>query len=74
MGMGYFYATPIAERISMEASRATCIDHPDAPHHAGFGYAGGGFGPYRRCNVCHVVFAKRAARDGNESEALRQQA
>lgn len=63
-GMGFFYASSVAPRISVEAARLRCIDHPDAPFYAGFGYAGGGgLGSYQRCRICHVVFAKRSNGD-----------
>lgn len=57
-------AEDVPAEIGAEAARATCC--PAAPSIAGFGYAGGGFGPYRRCCACSAIFCKTSARDGND--------
>jgi hypothetical protein len=48
--------------IIPEAQAFTCPDHPDDGWTIGFGYAGGGFGHYKRCKVCKRVFGKVAAK------------
>jgi uncharacterized membrane protein len=50
------------EAISPEAARTYCCT--DAGSIPGFGYDGGGFGPYRLCTGCGNVFGKTKARDG----------
>lgn len=45
--------------LSQEAERVVCADHPDARSRDGFGYDGGGFGPYKKCCECGRVFGKK---------------
>lgn len=47
--------------ITLRASANRCPDHPEAKSHPGFGYAGGGYGPYNICDECGEVFGKRQA-------------
>ncbi len=56
-------AESLSPEISDEARRPFCC--PEQNSRVGFGYLGGGFGPYRRCNGCGAVFGKTSARDGN---------
>lgn len=56
------------EEILPEATAHECVDHPEADLEGfttGVGYAGGGFGQYKRCRVCRRVYAKTALKDGN---------
>lgn len=61
-------AADVPAAITPEASNVSCLEHPDGRWIFGFGYAGGGFGPYKVCtsDACHKVFAKTSAKDGNE--------
>lgn len=55
-------AADVPSEITPDAARThCCLGGQSTP---GFGYAGGGFGPYRTC-LCGRVFAKTSARDGN---------
>lgn len=49
-----------------DAVLGRCATHPDATHGPGFGYKGGGFGPYRTCDACGEPFGKTSAKDGNQ--------
>ncbi len=51
---------------TVRARMARCPEHPDATSKPGFGYQGGGFGPYRICDDCGEVFGKTKAKDGND--------
>lgn len=54
--------------IIPEATALECVDHPEADMEGfttGVGYAGGGFGRYKRCRVCRRVYGKVALKDGN---------
>ena len=55
--------------ITVEAARPFCCPDVGLPRSA-FGYLGGGFGPYRLCNGCGLVFGKVSARDGNQGSDL----
>jgi len=57
----------VPAEITFEAELPRCPEHPEEASHAGFGYAGGGYGPYRICNICDKVFGKRSAKDGNDN-------
>jgi hypothetical protein len=48
--------------ITPEAERRACPDHPDGGSRGGFGYAGGGFGPYQVCVACGTIFGKTQVR------------
>lgn len=63
--------------IIPEAQATECADHPEFPTDPdekppgftiGVGYAGGGFGQYKRCGICKRVFAKTALKDGNQGD------
>jgi hypothetical protein len=63
----FFLAAPVAPVPTARASAPNCVDHPGEGFYPGYGYAGGGFGPYQRCKVCHEVFGKtRSEKDGND--------
>lgn len=53
-------AADVPEDITPGAAKPVCCD--DEGWVPGFGYAGGGFGPYKRCTGCGEVFAKTSAR------------
>lgn len=55
----------VPPRPTMEALAPCCPDHPDDSWTPGFGYAGGGFGPYKKCH-CGRVFGKTTVKDGND--------
>ena len=59
-------AADVDRAIPPPAARTYCCE--GAPSSPGFGYAGGGFGPYRRCGQCGAIFAKTPAIDGNEGD------
>lgn len=63
-GLNGLTAEDVPAEVSAEASRPLCC--PGARFAVGFGYAGGGFGPYRRCYGCGEIYGKTSARDGNE--------
>lgn len=48
---------------TVEALAPSCPTHPNAPFLTGFGYAGGGFGGYKKCTICGVVFGKEMGSD-----------
>lgn len=52
--------------VTIEATAPECIYHPDEGYDIGVGYAGGGFGSYKRCRVCRRVFSKVKMKDGND--------
>lgn len=58
-------ADDVPAEIDPNAALARCPEHPDAQSLPGFGYKGGGFGPYRSCYQCGDAFAKQSAKDGN---------
>jgi hypothetical protein len=58
-------AADVPPEPTIAASAARCLEHPDANSLPGFGYRGGGFGPYRSCDACGGVFAKTTVKDGN---------
>ena len=51
-------ADSVPAEITRAAALRECPDHPEAGSRGGFGYAGGGFGSYRICEVCKTVFGK----------------
>lgn len=51
---GLSYIGPL-QKTSMETQ---CKDHPNAGYRKGFGYAGGGYGPYKICKTCNTIFNK----------------
>lgn len=55
--------------IVPEATAPECIYHPeiDSGFTIGLGYAGGGFGSYKRCRTCRRVYAKTKVKDGNDA-------
>ena len=62
--------------IIPEAEAHECVNHPEFPEDPdeptpgftiGVGYAGGGFGRYKRCRVCRRVFDKKPMKDGNDA-------
>lgn len=60
-------AADVPAEPTVQARAPRCTDHPDAASFAGFGYKGGGYGPYRECMVCGEAFAKTDAKDGNQA-------
>lgn len=64
-------AADVPTEISELAARpyCDCGEGAEAGAISGFGYSGGGFGPYRICKACGSVFGKKPARDGNEGRA-----
>jgi hypothetical protein len=38
--------------------RSNCPDHPTVEPEVGFGLAGGGYGAYTYCPVCHRILLK----------------
>lgn len=60
-------AADVPAEVSAEAARIFCgCDRNDCGSVGGFGYAGGGYGPYRVCNGCGEIFGKVAQKDGNQ--------
>ena len=55
--------------IIPEAQHFECVDHPGEGFVIGVGYAGGGFGSYKRCRVCRRVYSKLPLKDGNDGMA-----
>lgn len=49
--------------VREEAKSQRCPEHPQAPYYEHFGMAGGGFGPYKICEVCSRVFDKQVSDD-----------
>lgn len=45
-----------------------CVDHPNASSTPGFGFAGGGFGPYSICDECGKLFDKQIVYDYDEED------
>ncbi len=63
-------AADVPAEISDTAARPLCDCETPGPQSVpGFGYAGGGFGPYRVCDGCGSVFGKRSMRDGSAGSA-----
>lgn len=71
-GIHALTAEDVPPAPTAEATAPACADHPDAGSLPGMGYAGGGFGSYRRCIVCDKPFGKVTLKDGNEDRDRRQ--
>lgn len=66
-------AADVPAEVTDQAARGFCDcgEMAEKGSVGGFGYAGGGFGPYRICNGCGSVFGKKAAPGGNQLDAGR---
>lgn len=68
----------VSQRPLPESLLPMCPDHPEHFSIAGFGYAGGGFGPYRMCmantetGICKRIFDKKSTKDGNDAPSIRR--